>query len=795
MKPVNIKKRNDIVYCAFVGLAFIVVTIWQIFHLSLPSWLITDVPLADSSFVILQIQVTIAVLPLAIIALITGMSKDTLYGVPVIKYVMYLRPVWLTYRRIATMQMFMIIIAFVCTSYQWYNHLELTFFVTLFNSLIMMVDCFSLISNYQFYKAEIRAYLVNEPTQEKFTMLVDDIIKSASTASIGDLKEELSTMNEMLFTVSRDEKCQKILDSEYIKCTNRLFATKDSNIFLCMADALQDAYHRFNKIGKEFYVFNAVCFEFYTGLKYLNLSDAHKYGVLNNLRFELFHNPAYSGAEELRSFTAQIYRFAVVENIYPLNTVSIKGRFVTGMYDWFSTFRDFSFFERYDRLNFFRALIDNRNKTVLDEKVYNITDIHPKTDLVDKLFIILYFYYIAIYEPLADKEQVQFCHDFIRDHQTCFHQVIVSCIFSDISNDDINLSYDLMKSWEVIKLNCVKTLVFDSVTNDFWIFSFMTADSSVEFLSGVLQNFAAGNEFKLYSQYFADSTASTRTRQKYQDFCGLFGFDFNETAVNSLKSVLSETYKQYSIQEAKREYNLLMDDGDFVPKWTQVVENYCEHIASHFSDKPEEVTSEHTVFVDHCEFCFELSRKENERLKNMIEFAILKFVCKKMQPHLKIEEVKYGEPLSPIIKALNDSVSNPVDTVIGGRNCFSYQEHNEEQQILEKFGEGFLSCFKSDAIFFVSRSGFFANFSNIKIQLQTLTQEEILDERKSNENGTYSCVITNGMTENFTKDELVAFIQNRFVNLKITCDFAYGFSCEQIGYGIILRFPQSELPL
>lgn len=80
MKPVNIKKKYDIAYCIFVGVAFIVVIIWQIFHLPLPSWLLTDLPLTDSSFVILQIQVTIAVLPLAIIALITGMSKDNYYG-------------------------------------------------------------------------------------------------------------------------------------------------------------------------------------------------------------------------------------------------------------------------------------------------------------------------------------------------------------------------------------------------------------------------------------------------------------------------------------------------------------------------------------------------------------------------------------------------------------------------------------------------------------------------------------------------------------------------------------------
>lgn len=653
-----------------------------------------------------------------------------------------------------------------------------------------MVDCFSLISNYQFYKAEIRAYLVNEPTQEKFTMLVDDIIKSASTASTGDLKEELSTMNEMLFTVSSDEKRQKIFASEYVKCTNRLFATKDSDIFFCMADALQDAYHRFNKIGKEFYVFNAVCFEFYTGLKYLNLSDAHKYGVLNSLRFELFHNSAYNNSDELCSFTARIYQFAAVDNIYLLNTASSKDHFVTGMYDWFSPFQVFSTYERQDHLNFLKTLVDSQNKTILNEKFYNNASIRPNTDWADRLFIILYIYYIGTREPLAENDQIRFCCDYIEEKRDCFKQIIRYCEFYNISASDIELSYNLMKSWEIVIGNSIKTSVFDSVTNDFWVFSFMAVNFSMESLSNALQKIVDGREFKLYSQYFADDTAAANTIENYADFCKLFGLDFNETAVKSLEFALSYAFKQSSIQEAEREHNTLMKDGGFITRWTQVVNDYCEQIAKHFSDKPEEVTSEHAVLVDHCEFCFELSRKENERLKNMIEFAILKLVCKKMQPRLKIEEVKYGEPLSPIIKALNDTVSNPVDTVIGSRNCFSYQEHKEEQQMLEKFGEKFLSHSMHGAIFFVSKSGFFADFSNIKIHLQEPTQEEILSKFKPNEKGIYSYYITNNLIGDFAEEEFVSFIQNRTVNLKITCDFTYGFSSEQIGYGINIQFPQ-----
>ena len=100
--------------------------------------------------------------------------------------------------------------------------------------------------------------------------------------------------------------------------------------------------------------------------------------------------------------------------------------------------------------------------------------------------------------------------------------------------------------------------------------------------------------------------------------------------MNSFRSALSETYKQYSIHEAMQEHNHLMNEDDFLSKWTQIVKDYCGLLSNHFSDKPTNVTSNPTVLVNRYEFCFELSRKENERLKNTIEASVLAFVCRSL---------------------------------------------------------------------------------------------------------------------------------------------------------------------
>lgn len=647
------------------------------------------------------------------------------------------------------------------------------------------------LSDYQSYKSEIRSYLVNEPTQEKFATLTNDIVKSKSAVSTDDLKDNLSVLNGMLFTASNKESTLHAFESEYIKCATKLFSSKDSDIFLCAADALQAAYRKFNEEKNESHIFSAIYYEFYNGLKYLNLADAHKHGVLDNLKFELFRNPAYSNNYELYSFTARIYQFAVVDNVYPLNNTLGKDRFVAGLYDWFSPFRDFSILERRDRLNFFKSLVDNRNEFILDQKVYNITDIRPDNDLTDKLFVIQYLYYIAMCEPLAGKEQIQFCREYISRNRSRFKQLIISCGLYHVSSDDIKLSYDQMRDWEVTKINCVKTLVFDSVVNDFWTFSSLVAEPSGYSLFDTLGKITAGNEFKLYSQYFADNATSVRTLQKYNDFCDLFGFNFDKAAIDLLKSFLSEAYKQSSIQEAEREHRALIENADFLPEQIRIVKECCDHLSNHFSDRPAEVVSNHIVLFNSNEFCFELSRKGNERLQHMIRASILASVCQIILPRINAAKVKFGEPIFPVIETLINSCGcSSVNTAIGSKNCFSYREHNEAKQIIEEFGEDFLSRYIQDGLFFISQTGLFVDFNNIKVRLQTVTREEILAGETPNENGAYSYVITNNLIGYFTENELVAFIQNRMIKLEVTCDLTYGFSSKCIGYGIILQRTQ-----
>ena len=90
------RKVFDFVYCGIVTVLAIAICIIERSGIALPEWAITYLNLEDASYVIMEMQLAVAVLPLAIIALITGIMKDTAYGIPVMKYVMHMRPVILT---------------------------------------------------------------------------------------------------------------------------------------------------------------------------------------------------------------------------------------------------------------------------------------------------------------------------------------------------------------------------------------------------------------------------------------------------------------------------------------------------------------------------------------------------------------------------------------------------------------------------------------------------------------------------------------------------------------------------
>ena len=787
LKNIQHRRLFDIIYCVVCILTLIVITILTICNISLPDFLVSRLPAEDTLYVMFQVQVSIAVLPLAIIALITGIMKETIYGVSLIQYVMYSRPIVLTYRRIAITQIGLIMVSFLFMSYQLYNHLELMLLITIANTLIMMVDCFNLISDCNRYKPEIKEYLMASLKPNHFKALSSDTAKM-HMVDIDAIEENTKLMNAICISTMENKNLSSVFLTEYSSCMNSLLSNGDSDIFLIVIKRLNELYHQFNQVHHKLNIFGSLYNSFCYGLRYLNLTQGpHPCNCLNTLRNEIFDNSVFQKDKWFTWFTADVYRFASLENVYPSNASSDKNLVAFQLYDWYPAYSEHSSIERIDRVNFFNALIQSKNFEILDEKVYNFSIGDDSDDLTDKLCATLFLYYLALCEPLAEKNLSDFTQSFIQSKQLDIQRLVHNKI-DDISKDDLTFSYSIMKNWEIIKSNSFKQIIYKSVVNDFWIFS-ATATSSAWSVKRLLSLLGHGQEFSLYQHYFADSATADETSQKYKHFCELFGFDFSTSAIDLLRSFLSEIYKNFSIDEAKKEYSTLLNDSNFLKEEKENLKEYCKHYNDYFSVKSADITTI-PLCLHYRRFCFELyDSRGSQYLKNYINNCILSIICNTILPATYKQTIGIHDELMPSLRKMKmQKTIDNVNTIMGQKNCFSFTERDIGNKILNEFSDTFLTERNYMSILFLSRELLYIHLDNVSVNLRQYSREELLQEIEKdyppNQNGTYTHIIANKLTGDFTEEELIEFLQHKFISLEITIDMQYGLSADKIGYSI-----------
>lgn len=779
------RKVFDCVYCGIIVLLTIVISIIEYSEISLPAWTLTYLNLEEASYVIMEMQLAVAVLPLAIIALITGIMKDTAYGVPVMKYVMHMRPVILSYPRLSFAQIIISAISFCCMSFGWYNHLELCFFVTLSNTAIMMYDCFKLLTNYNKYEEEIRLFLTGNLSAENFRALSTEIINTKDHISEETLRKNLSVFNNMLLLGIKKTNLKEDLLSEYYNCFDSLFASKNSDTILLATESLGDLYGLLTQENIKINVFTGLQFEFYNGLKYTNLSDAMKRGSFRTLLFQLQGNGAHDKDGVLTMYATNVYNYAAIQNVHPLTNTADRQDFVAMIGKLFATYGEDTLSDRTARLNFIRSLIDHLDTESLDKMIFVSTDIHTDSDSADQFYAIQYLYYLAACEPLAEENQISFAKRYIETHQKYFSAIIHEFWFGD-SNKDFGLLYQLMRNWEIIKLNCVKTLAFNTVVNDFLVFSLLPFTSWYSFDDNI-GKIMEKKEFSIYSQYFDGEGAYKRTQEKYREFCDLFGFDYDQDSIETLKMHQAEIYKNSEMLKAIQEYAGLQSDRQFEILQQDFLNDIGTALSNHFSGKMTPGKSQHICIYDGPEYVFELMQKNNSRLQETIRNSVYLAVCRFIQKHIICQNTPKGTPIEPALSALKRQVNGAhIDTMIGGKHTYHYSE----RIIAKKWQDehtAFLISNCNDCLFFVDSKKFAISIQNIRFHLQELSRDEIMHGRKPNEDGTYSYFITNKLEGFFTEDELVEYIKHKIVRLKIECDINCSWSKKPIGYGVIRK--------
>ena len=258
--------------------------------------------------------------------------------------------------------------------------------------------------------------------------------------------------------------------------------------------------------------------------------------------------------------------------------------------------------------------------------------------------------------------------------------------------------------------------------------------------------------------------------------------------------MLSEIYKNFSIDEAKKEYSTLLNDSNFLKEEKENLKEYCEHYNDYFSVKSADITTI-PLCLHYRRFCFELyDSRGSQYLKNYINNCILSIICNTILPATYKQTIGIHDELMPSLRKMKmQKTIDNVNTIMGQKNCFSFTERDIGNKILNEFSDTFLTERNYMSILFLSRELLYIHLDNVSVNLRQYSREELLQEIEKdyppNQNGTYTHIIANKLTGDFTEEELIEFLQHKFISLEITIDMQYGLLADKIGYSITRQLP------
>lgn len=777
------RKAFESFYLLIAGIILFIVVLVENSVIALPFWVITKNDVVESSFMIFQVQVAVATFTLAILALITGSIKDNIYGVPVVKYAMRIRPCFLTYRNIMLVQMVLIAVSFVLVNYQQYNYLIYVFTITVFNSIILLLDIFSILHNYNDnLKEEIEKYLIDNPTINNISNLKEVILQSRN--NVVELDEDLRIMVLLVKKKYNHDDIYNKSNTIYEECL-KLLLQGPTEVALCAIKSITNLYSdKDNKMSVE--IFEVIRFDFYKLLSRLDLHELSMNHFLLELHFNLFHNSVYDiERASVIHFTECTYKYGLLENTNSNANPIHQNRFKSRLYNFFGTFSSLSPLEEIDKLNYMRALIDNMDLNMLKEYIIAFSHIESDSRKIERVLATLYIYYLAERENshLVSEKLKEFCAEALLENSDSFTYIIENDVIAQLSSGNISLIYSVFKSWELSEPNSWKTLICEYVANDFFVFSALNMSSYYE-LDETIGKVVGEKAFEFYTQ-FSDEDVDNQ----YKHFCNLFKLDYNEDYIAKLQFFLSEIYKKAELKKAveKKEKNKVLT-CTLEESLTKEINIVADNASDYFNKKPDNIITEHIKLCNTS--YYRMLLEDAEKAKEIMIFYVYKALWDKTFPLIETKTLTFTDLVVPVITELYTNANNSsIDTLIGYRDWCSHKERNEFARLLEDYTK--LNCpLIKDIMLFLSKSDFYINFSNLKIKLLDVGKELLEEEYSPNHDGQYEYTVTNSLKVLCSVDELELLINSQTCILSIEGDIEYGFANDNVGFGIAFRRPE-----
>lgn len=735
------------------------------------------------------VQASVATISIAIIALITGFSTESIYGLSTMNFIIEKRPhIYIfKYEIIIVSNLILIILNFFSLSFLFHKISTAIFIISILLSIKMVLDITGIYKGKQTLNIEIEDYVLNYYSEEYLKDLYDETltaIESNNSLTVDRNVDMMRRLFEKELNSAKQDNKKNVMEQFFIDVYLKIFSVWNHSKLIKILDTIVLLYETANSVSESpipLKIWDKIEKQYYETLAEFSYDELTRHIITyHNRLFENINVGPHEKQTNCRGFAiyaSHIYDMITNNKILDgEHKQSIKKKLFDNLtYYLINNQNDYRKLLLQEELcRYIRNLIDN-NETDLLQNIFHYIEYNETCFSVIIICAQIYLYYLAEKEPsIAGNPQQKYALDIIQNNKRNTECFMARFNYWSLSSNELSfLRSQLMEQ--------AKSIIVYFFIEDFLIFASLINNANDEQLYALIKQITHKSPYSLCKRHFG---ADIDLKKMISGFCSLFfNYDIEAGNIERYKIILYRICKEAIIKYDIDQYATEEDFQKLLMNIEKRAEKEIETLSNNFPEISANIISEEKKHLRTITFSTNLG--ENycfEYIQKMIAEIFLNTICKNLKEQ-KIESNSTCKQ-DTLINIIKDFEA---DTVIGQRDIF-WEEANPEQfkeytknmqRISWPLGNTRLCILKHNLLYF--------QMMNLHMEMKDLSENEILESAQMDEQGRVLYMIDD-ISIPFEKNEWITYIRRTKKKLLVYADIEYAFACDTIGCDIAIPF-------
>lgn len=763
---------------------------------------------------LLPVQAAISSIGIAIMALLSGLNKESFFGISFTEYITSLKPSILKHRYLIVFNIMLVIANFYCISVCFYN---LAIYIFIINVLIiswLVWNIFLVFSNKFKIQEEIKQFILKnchdshfKDVENTLTYFQKEITEAKITGNIQLMIQDLKFLEDLhsrMFDIEMDKKDFEFCHELYSSVCFNVLALKRSDTSKLVIESITKIYdtdnERYEHSNFPIHILENLSVEnVFESLNCMELSE--RFHLYWNLKQALLKDTSHlkeiphSRSQKLKDFSCFFYFYAlrknnddvetfksVVNNVFELGFLYLSGNKYWND-DFFND--DTKLLSSSDLTNFAITLINFKENVFNDiwkDYISRYTDFSRITEKFELQYIFSiqsYLYYISLRESLVDDSLRIYAKNLLRLSKNSWMTYVRTIWnFNLITSELVESVKNQVERWEKMEKDgnkFFKTVITPKVVEDFFFFCILSSVRDIE-SAVILLN--GGNIANIWIKYGIDFENLKRNFSDWQKFLLPEWQQMNEEEINKKLRDVQNKLRRIYMKFLENEISKDVFDCSDLQKGIQAELNdlmpYFNVCYYNNNIKKETVSSK----IFNCDRVY----LEKHQLDDSIRDYIFSLVGKNYFSILKeyLQPIKFNKYDDDVVENVLGMLSkfSTGDIIVGFPNNFlvSNEKNQEYKSYLAKYTKKIRLPNGNQYIAILDSSKMIIRVSDLSIEVCDLTTDEINKDFKANhESWSYQFFGIDVTLDNEEKDSMIKFIKKRYCKLKITMTIEYRF--------------------